>query len=98
MIQHADCPAVFFVFFTLLAILPLLFVHESRALRFVGNQMFFRYSAFLATLLTCLAWLFSIFGWSIAHRAFELANTQVRLGSAVRSPLLFHPASGGLSR
>lgn len=38
-------PAVIFAFFTVLSILPLLFVHESRALRFVGNRMFFVYAA-----------------------------------------------------
>jgi hypothetical protein len=48
--------------------------------------MFFTYAAALATLLTCTAWLVSIYGWSIAHRAFELADTDVKLGSAVRPP------------
>ena len=37
--------AVIFTFFTLLAILPLLFVHESTALRYIGNRSFFVYSA-----------------------------------------------------
>lgn len=94
--------AIIFIFFTVLSILPLLFVHESRALRFVGNRMFFVYSAvstmpmrhavcqmvgadqqMLGTLLVCLAWLFSIYGWSIAHRAFEVDGTDVELGPAV---------------
>ena len=37
--------AVIFTFFTVLAILPLLFVHESRALRYVGNRTFFVFAA-----------------------------------------------------
>jgi len=37
--------AVVFAFFTLLSVLPLLFVHESSALRYVGNRSFFIYSA-----------------------------------------------------
>ncbi|KAL7423963.1 hypothetical protein Q5752_001548 [Cryptotrichosporon argae] len=75
--------AVIFTFFTLLAILPLLFVHESRALRWIGNRQFFLFSADLATILVVTAWLFSIYGWSIAHRAFEVAGTDVHLGSAI---------------
>ncbi|WVR05253.1 hypothetical protein IAU60_002265 [Kwoniella sp. DSM 27419] len=75
--------AVIFTFFTVLSVLPLLFVHESRALRTVGNRMFFVYTAGISMLLVCLAWLFSIYGWSIAHRAFEAAGTEVHLGSAV---------------
>jgi hypothetical protein len=38
-------PAIIFVFFTLLATLPLLFVHESKALRYVGNKMWFSFSS-----------------------------------------------------
>jgi hypothetical protein len=30
-----------------------------------------------------MAWLFSVCGWSIAHRAFEMAGTEVRMGPAV---------------
>ena len=41
--------AVIFIFFTLMATLPLLFVHESRALRYVGNRAFFVYAAVSVT-------------------------------------------------
>ena len=37
--------AIVFSFFTVLAILPLLFVHESRALRYVGNRVFFLFAS-----------------------------------------------------
>lgn len=33
--------AIIFVFLTVLSVVPLLFVHESKALRTVGNRMFF---------------------------------------------------------
>ncbi|KAK4686571.1 hypothetical protein P7C73_g3554, partial [Tremellales sp. Uapishka_1] len=75
--------AIIFVFFTLIAILPLLFVHESRALRFVGNRIFFLFAVNFATLLVVLAWVYTIYGWSIAHRSFEIAGTAVHLGPAV---------------
>ncbi|EIW69681.1 hypothetical protein M231_06289 [Tremella mesenterica] len=75
--------AVIFLFFAFLSILPLLFVHESRALRFVGNRTFFLAFEMLATLITVTAWLFSIYGWSIAHRAFQEAATAVHLGPAI---------------
>ncbi|ORX39855.1 hypothetical protein BD324DRAFT_615256 [Kockovaella imperatae] len=71
------------VFFTTLAILPLLFVHESRALRFVGNRVFFIFSANLAMIVVVTAWLLSIYGWSIAHRTFEVVPLEVHLGSAI---------------
>lgn len=76
-------PGIIFVFFTLLAILPLLFVHESRALRFVGNYMFFKFSAYLAAVLTGLAWIMSIYGWSVARRNFEVGGVDVGFGPAV---------------
>lgn len=41
----------------------------------------------LGTLLVSLAWLFSIYGWSITHRGFEVAETDVELGPAVRAYL-----------
>ncbi|WRT67134.1 uncharacterized protein IL334_004100 [Kwoniella shivajii] len=75
--------SIIFVFFTVIAILPLLFVHESKALRTVGNRVFFIYTMTLATLLVVVAWLFTIYGWSIAHRAFELADVEVELGAAI---------------
>ncbi|OCF35445.1 hypothetical protein I317_04961 [Kwoniella heveanensis CBS 569] len=75
--------SIIFTFFTVLAILPLLFVHESKALRTVGNRIFFVYTMGLATLLVLVAWLYSIYGWSIAHRAFEVADVEVKLGSAI---------------
>ncbi|ORY33795.1 hypothetical protein BCR39DRAFT_579448 [Naematelia encephala] len=75
--------SVIFTFFTLLAIIPLLFVHESRALRYVGNRTFFIFFSNLSALVVSLAWLFSIYGWSIAHRSFQLAGTEVHLGSAI---------------
>ncbi|GFZ46113.1 hypothetical protein JCM24511_04359 [Saitozyma sp. JCM 24511] len=75
--------SIIFTAFTVLAILPLLFIHESRALRYVGNRAFFTYASDLSAMLVCLAWLFSVYGWSIAHRAFEMAGTEVRMGSAV---------------
>ena len=43
----------------------------------------------LNAIIVCTAWILSVFGWSIAHRAFELAGTEVHLGSAVS---LFHVA------
>jgi hypothetical protein len=39
----------------------------------------------LSMLLVTLAWVMSIYGWSIAHRAFELTDTDAALGPAVRS-------------
>ncbi|WWD01384.1 hypothetical protein V866_008327 [Kwoniella sp. B9012] len=75
--------SVIFVFFTVLAILPLLFIHESKALRTVGNRVFFVYTMGLATLLVVISWLFSIYGWSIAHRAFELSDIEVSFGPAM---------------
>ncbi|WWD15910.1 hypothetical protein CI109_100334 [Kwoniella shandongensis] len=75
--------AFIFLFFTTLSILPLLFVHESRALRTIGNRTFFIVMMMVATTLTVVAWLFSIYGWSVAHRAFEVANVDVKLGSAI---------------
>ncbi|KAK8869816.1 hypothetical protein IAR55_000384 [Kwoniella newhampshirensis] len=75
--------AFIFLFLTTLSILPLLFVHESRALRTVGNRTFFIVAMTLATALTVHAWTLSIFGWSIAHRSFELANVEAKLGSAI---------------
>ncbi|WWC90029.1 uncharacterized protein L201_004959 [Kwoniella dendrophila CBS 6074] len=75
--------SVIFIFFTVLAILPLLFVHESKALRTVGNRVFFVYTMGLATLLVTIAWLLSIYGWSIAHRAFEIAGIDVDFGPAM---------------
>ena len=41
----------------------------------------------MATLIVVIAWLFSIYGWSIAHRAFEEAGTPVHLGPGV-SPMV----------
>ena len=41
----------------------------------------------MATLIVVIAWLFSIYGWSIAHRAFEEAGTPVHLGPGV-SPIV----------
>ena len=81
----------------MLAILPLLFVHESRALRYVGNKIFFQFASVrlhlakslslteqdMSALVIGLACLYSIYGWSIAHRAFEFAGTDVHLGVAV---------------
>ncbi|WVQ78269.1 hypothetical protein IAT38_000354 [Cryptococcus sp. DSM 104549] len=75
--------SIIFVFFTVLAILPLLFVHENRALRTVGNRTFFIIVQTIATLMVIVAWLYSIYGWSIAHRAFEVADVEVKLGSAM---------------
>jgi hypothetical protein len=43
--EHPLTPAIFFVFFTFLAILPLLWAHDSKALRYVGNRQFFSWSA-----------------------------------------------------
>lgn len=37
----------------------------------------------MSALLVSTAWLFSIYGWSIAHRSFELAGVEVKLGSAI---------------
>ncbi|RSH91983.1 hypothetical protein EHS25_009354 [Saitozyma podzolica] len=62
---------------------PLLFIHESRALRYVGNRAFFTYASDLSAILVGMAWLFSVYGWSIAHRAFEMAGTEVRMGPAI---------------
>ncbi|WVN86795.1 uncharacterized protein L203_101967 [Cryptococcus depauperatus CBS 7841] len=75
--------ALVFVFLTLLAIVPLLWVHESRALRTVGNRTFFVIMMRIGTIVTVAAWMYSIYGWSIAHRAFEVANVKVHLGSAI---------------
>jgi len=74
--------SVIFTFFTLLSVLPLLFVHESRALRFVGNRVFFMYASELALLFVVASWVLSIYGWHIALRAFQEAGTKVHLGSA----------------
>ncbi len=74
------------MFFTLLSILPLLFVHESKALRYVGNRNFFLICLNISLILVIASWCFSIYGWSIASRAFEVAGTAVALGPAVRTP------------
>ncbi|CAD6585541.1 MAG: hypothetical protein TREMPRED_004171 [Tremellales sp. Tagirdzhanova-0007] len=75
--------SIIFSFFTVLAILPLLFVHESRALRFIGNRTFFQFALNLATVTVTVAFLLSLFGWSIAHRAFQVAGISSVLGSAI---------------
>ncbi|KGB75705.1 hypothetical protein CNBG_1543 [Cryptococcus deuterogattii R265] len=74
--------AIIFVFLTVLSVLPLLFVHESRALPTVGNRMFFLIMERIGTTITVAAWVFSIYGWSIARRAFEVSNVETHLGSA----------------
>ncbi|KAL0253994.1 hypothetical protein I308_101373 [Cryptococcus tetragattii IND107] len=74
--------AIIFVFLTVLSVVPLLFVHESRALRTVGNRMFFLIMERIGTTVTVAAWVFSIYAWSIAHRAFEVSNVETHLGSA----------------
>lgn len=75
--------AIIFVFLTVLSVVPLLFVHESKALRTVGNRMFFLIMERIGTTITVTAWTFSIYGWSIAHRAFEVSNVEVHMGSAL---------------
>lgn len=37
----------------------------------------------IGTTVTVAAWVFSIYGWSIAHRAFKVSNVETHLGSAV---------------
>lgn len=37
----------------------------------------------MSTLIVCTAWIMSIYGWSIARRAFELSDTDADLGPAV---------------
>lgn len=39
--NNAIVIAIVFVFLTVLSVVPLLFVHENKALRTVGNRMFF---------------------------------------------------------
>lgn len=75
--------AIVFVFLTVLSVVPLLFVHENKALRTVGNRMFFLIMERIGTTTTVAAWTFSIYGWSIAHRAFEVSNIEVHIGSAM---------------
>ena len=84
--------AIVFIFFTLLAILPLLFVHESKALRYVGNKMWFSFASVfpfseltadrqdMAAILIAVAWILSIAGWSTANRSFQLQGLDSHLG------------------
>ncbi|WVQ71694.1 hypothetical protein IAR50_001235 [Cryptococcus sp. DSM 104548] len=75
--------AIIFTFLTWLAVIPLLFVHDNKALRTVGNRIFFVIMMSIATLVTLIAWLLSIYGWSVAHRAFEIAGLETHTGSAM---------------
>ncbi|KAI9638279.1 uncharacterized protein MKK02DRAFT_42669 [Dioszegia hungarica] len=74
--------AIIFTFFTLIAIIPLLFVHNSAALRYVGNSMFFKFSANLSAIITLVAWVMTIYGWSIAKRTFEAGGVGAVYGAA----------------
>ena len=93
----ADASAIIFIFFTLIAIIPLLFVHNSAALRYVGNSMFFKFSANLSAIITLVAWVMTIYGWSIAKRTFEAGGVGAVYGAAVSSYLqLFYSMCEGI--
>ncbi|KAI5449025.1 hypothetical protein NCC49_005675 [Naganishia albida] len=74
-----------FLFFQLMGVIPLLWVHDSQALHAVANSTFFTYSSYLSVLLITVTWPISIVGWSIAQRGFELSvpNSQPKLGGAI---------------
>ena len=49
----------------------------------MGNQTFFMFSAYLANLFVPLAWVLSIYGWSIARRTFQAGGVDASFGPAV---------------
>ncbi|KAJ9099109.1 hypothetical protein QFC21_003988 [Naganishia friedmannii] len=62
-----------FLFFQLMGVIPLLWVHDSAALNAVANSTFFNVSSYASTTLITVAWPISIVGWSVARRSFALS-------------------------